>query len=264
MRRKASSLSALTAGLLAGFHAGRDTSENDIKIALGETIPPSTRFPVGTAAAYSRSQANSLELHRGSISTSPDKATTAEGVLRYLRSMSIESPAQAAPGDSDKKRLSFLRWWESPRAIAFTALAIALIAVAGAVAAWLLPPPEHFSGQQSAQAKTNVCTTYAIVRNAVAQGSPNPRPDDPVSQEAVAANVRLAMIGGSSYLRETLDAEPATPADLTKAVKSMANTLDQLGFAFLLRTDGDTKQKFGQALHSKIVQIDQICAPKKK
>jgi hypothetical protein len=178
--------------------------------------------------------------------------------------MSIESPAHAAPEDSEKKSPSFLRWWESTRVIAFVALAIAITAVAGAVAAWLLPPPKHFSGQESAQAKTNVCTTYAVVRRAVSQGTPNPRPDDPVAQEAVAANVRLAMIGGSSYLREALDAEPAAPADLRDAVKSMASTLDKLGFAFLLRADGSVKQPLAQTFHSEIAKINQMCGPNKK
>jgi len=184
--------------------------------------------------------------------------------MRYLRRMSIDSPAQAVPENSDAKSRAFLDWWKSPRATAFVALAIALIAVALAVVAWLVPVPKHVSGEQSAQAKRNVCTTYTTVVTAVLNGTPNPRPDDPVSQEAVAANVRLAMIGGSSYLRETLDAEPAAPADLTKAVKSMASTLDQLGFAFLLRADGSIKESVGQKLHSEIAQLNQLCAAKKK
>jgi hypothetical protein len=184
--------------------------------------------------------------------------------MRYLRRMSIESSTEAAPENSGEKSPSFLDWWKSPRATAFVALAIALIAVALAIVAWLVPAPKHVSGQQSAQAKKNVCSTYNTVVTAVLNGTPNPRPDDPVSQEAVAANVRLAMIGGSSYLRETLNAEPATPADLTNAVKSLANTLDQTGFAFLLRADATVKQSLGQTLHSELAKINQLCAPNKK
>lgn len=178
--------------------------------------------------------------------------------------MSVESPAQTAPENSHNKRPSSLRFWESPHATAFVALAIAVIAVAVAIAAWLLPAPQHFSGQQSGEAKTKVCGTYAIVRNAVQKGTPNPRPDDPVAQTAVAANVRLAMIGGSSYLKETLAAEPATPADLTNAVNSMAETLDRVGFAYLLREPGPAKQQLMQTLGSKIAQINPMCAPNKK
>jgi hypothetical protein len=178
--------------------------------------------------------------------------------------MSVESPTHAAHGDSDKKSPSFLRWWDSPRVIAFTALAIALVAVAAAIAAWLLPPPQYFSGQESAQAKTKVCTTYATVIRTVTMGMPNPRPDDPVSQEVVAANVRLAMIGGSSFLRETLAAEPATPADLANAAKAVAGTLDQLGFAFLSRADATVKEPLGKTFHSEVAQLNQMCPPNKK
>jgi hypothetical protein len=142
--------------------------------------------------------------------------------------MSVESPRhdapEDAPEDGHEKRRSFLALWESPRFVAFVALAIAVFAVAAAVAAWLVPVPKHVSAEQSTQAKTKVCYTYGTVRNAVSEGTPNPHPGDPVAQTAVAANVRLAMIGGASYLRETVAAEPAAPADLTKAVTSMADT----------------------------------------
>jgi len=80
----------------------------------------------------------------------------------------------------------------------------------------------------------------------------------------VAANVRLAMIGGSSYLRETLAAEPAAPADLADAVKAVASTLDQLGFAYLSRADGTVKASLGQTFHAEVAQINKICAPNKK
>lgn len=192
--------------------------------------------------------------------------------MRYRRRMSVESPSQDAPENGHRKSEnghekspSFLRsWWESPRAIAFVALAVAVIAVAAAIAAWLVPVPKHFSGEQSARAKTNVCTTYAIVRNAVSKGTPNPRPDDPVAQTAVAANVRLAMIGGSSYIRETVAVEPAAPADLTKAVSSLADTLDKLGFAYLLMADQNVKAPLLQTMGSQMTQINQMCAPSNK
>lgn len=177
--------------------------------------------------------------------------------------MSVRS-SQAAHRNSHEKSPSFLRWWKSPHATAFVALAIALIAVAVAIAAWILPGPNHFSGQHSAQAKTNVCSSYTTVRDAVSRGTPNPRPNDPVSQIAVAANVRLAMIGGSSYLKETLAAEPAAPADLTKAVNSMADTLNQLGFNYLLRVDKTVIQPLLESLDSEIAQINQMCALEKK
>jgi hypothetical protein len=198
------------------------------------------------------------------MATGSDEAITPDGAMRYRRRMTVESPTQAGRENSHKKSPSFLHWFDSPRFIAFTALAIALIALAAAIAAWLVPTPKDVSAGDSAQAKTHVCTTYVIVRNAVARGTPSPRPNDPVSDIAVAANVRLAMIGGSSYLTATLAENPAAPADLTAAVKSMAGTLDKLGFLNLLRTGPAERQPVRQALNSQIAQINQMCAPKKK
>jgi hypothetical protein len=175
-----------------------------------------------------------------------------------------ESGPETYPEDRRETRPTSSRFWESPRFVAFTALAIALIAVAAAIAAWLVPRPHHFSGDQSAQAKTKVCTTYATVRNAVSQGTFNPRPGDPVSQTAVAANVRLAIIGGSAYLKDTLAAAPATPSDVAKAVDSMANTLNEMGFAYLLKQDERANGPMLQTLNKDIAQINQMCAPKKK
>jgi len=198
------------------------------------------------------------------MATGSGKARIPDGAVRYRRRMpdvSLTEPGHGgAPGNSHQKRPTLFRWWGSPRFIALTALAIALIAVAVAIAAWFLPARNHFSGQQSAQAKTKVCSTYTTVKRSVSEGTPNPRPDDPVSQTAVAANVRLAMIGGSSYLKETLAAEPATPADLTKAVKSMADTLDQLGFDYLLMQDATVIQPLLETFNSELAQIDPMCA----
>lgn len=178
--------------------------------------------------------------------------------------MTVESHTEDAPENGHEEKPFILRWWESPRVIALVALAIAVIAVAVAIAAWIVPGRNHFSSQDSAQAKTRVCSAFTTVTSAVAKGTPNPRPDDPGAVLAVAANVRLAMIGGSSYLSETVAAEPAAPADLTKAVNSLANTLDKLGFAYLLMAEKNVKEPLLQTLSSQTAQIGQMCAPAKK
>jgi hypothetical protein len=141
-------------------------------------------------------------------------------------------------------------------------LAIALIAVVVAVAAWLRPAHGggSYSDQQSAQAKANVCAAVGPVHKAVWAGTPNPHPGDPVAQLSVAANVRLAMLGGGSYLRETLAAEPATPADLAKAVTSMATTLQQMGINYLARTGNKpAMDSLQHELESKGAQVVGLC-----
>jgi hypothetical protein len=167
----------------------------------------------------------------------------------------------AIGGKSHKKPTTSVRWWTSPRSIAFAALAIALIAVVVAVVAWLRPMrAQSYSAEQSAQAKKNVCAAWAPVRKSVWVGTPNPRPGDPVAQDAVAANVRLAMIGGGSFLKETVASEPATPDNLAKAIDSVAHTLQWMGVYYLARMD--TQDVIGPLKHdldSEGVVVDKLC-----
>jgi hypothetical protein len=166
------------------------------------------------------------------------------------------------PGRSHKKRPPADRSWTSPRLIALAALILAVVAVAVSTLAWLRPTHAHsYSAQQSAQAKKNVCAAWAPVRRSVWVGTPNPRPGDPVAQDAVAANVRLAMIGGGSFLKETVASEPATPDDLAKAIDAVAHTFQWMGVYYLARID--TQDVIGPLKHdldSEGVVVDKLCA----
>jgi len=176
--------------------------------------------------------------------------------------MTATSPTKSVPEITHQKHPSFLRWWKSPRLTAFAALAIALIAVAVAIAAWLLPGASHsFSDQESAQAKTNLCSAYTSVNKAVFEKTPNPHPGDPVGQLSVAANVRLALLGGGAYLRETVAAEPAAPGDLAKAVNSMGNTLEQMAIGYLSRANATVLDPLQRDLGSQTRDINKLCAP---
>ena len=121
------------------------------------------------------------------------------------------------------------------------ALAIALIAVA--LAAWSLlrptpaPPAPSYTGQQVADAKARACAAYDTVRSAVSlQTHANPG-GDPVAVEAVAANARLSMVAGGSYLPARLD--PATPRPLAEAVRSFADNLQDIAMNTLAGVGND-------------------------
>ena len=86
----------------------------------------------------------------------------------------------------------------------------------------------------------------------------NPDPNNPIGQLAVAANARLALLGGGAYLRDRLTAEPAAPADLAKAVESMANTIEQLGVGYLAGLNS-TLGPLRNELDSQIAQINGMC-----
>lgn len=116
------------------------------------------------------------------------------------------------------------------RWVASAGLALAVIAVA--LAAWSLlrpapePTPSASSADQQAAAKTSTCKAFATVSQAVVLQTHEDLGPDPVAKEAVAANARLAMFGGGSYLLAHID--PATPDELAAAAKSFAGDLQDI------------------------------------
>lgn len=117
-----------------------------------------------------------------------------------------------APPSTDPPQWS--RW------VAPAALVCALIAVVLSAWALLSPanetitvdaPPEPPSGtdQQIADAEARACAAFNSVRGAVVQQT-NVDPDsDPANARAAAANARLALAAGGTYLWARLD--PVTP-----------------------------------------------------
>ncbi|KAA8962922.1 hypothetical protein [Mycobacterium sp.] len=159
------------------------------------------------------------------------------------------------PGAADRK----------PPWLTLTTLVIALIAVGVAVAAWFRPTHSatpRFSDQQAAEAKKSMCTAYTSVHEGVVSNThmANPNPNDPVGQLAVAANARLALMGGGEYLRQRLAAAPATPAELSNAVASMANTLEDLAIGYLSGATNFSLDPLRRDLDNEIGQIDALCA----
>jgi hypothetical protein len=132
---------------------------------------------------------------------------------------------------------ALLRW------VAPAAVLIAVISLA--VAVWALlrpaPPDDPPTEQQIADAKGRACAAYTTVRIAVlAQTNADPG-TDPVAGQAVAANARLAMASGGSYLLDHLD--PATPPQLAESMRSLAANLQDLSINALAgRGNNDPEQ----------------------
>jgi hypothetical protein len=126
------------------------------------------------------------------------------------------------------------------RWVAPAALVIAVIAVGIAIWAVVRSPGEParspgepaVNAQQSGDAKGRVCAAFDMVRNAVSIQTNSDLGPDPVAREAVAANARLATLGGGEYLLSRLD--PATPPELADAVRSFANKLQEIGMNQLI------------------------------
>lgn len=114
------------------------------------------------------------------------------------------------------------------RWVAPAALVIAMIAVG--LAAWALvqsPAEPAVDAQQSEAAKARVCDAFDIVLKAVSMQTNADLGADPVARQAVAANARLATLGGGEYLLSRLG--PATPNDLADAVRTFANDIQDVG-----------------------------------
>ncbi|MGB0971470.1 MAG: hypothetical protein ACPGVG_10965 [Mycobacterium sp.] len=130
-------------------------------------------------------------------------------------------------------------------------LVIALIAVGLAV--WALArTPEEPSAAQGAPSgdaaqgaepgdaaevaelgdvKQRVCDAAQVVAVAVQLQTNTTLGSDPAAVEAVAANARLAMLGGGDYLLSQI--EPGTPEDLAEAARSFGTTLRVIGINLL-------------------------------
>ena len=105
------------------------------------------------------------------------------------------------------------------------ALAVAVLAVA--LAAWSLVRPAQAgtapSTTNAADAEARACAAYTTVSGAVSLQTHANLGPDPIAVQAVAANARLAMAAGSSYLLANLD--PNTPGPVADAVRSLADNL---------------------------------------
>ncbi len=115
-------------------------------------------------------------------------------------------------------------------------LVIALVAVA--LSGWLLyrvtqegtPNSPNYSGAQRTDAKTKICAATDVVRKGVSLNTnlqPPGGPEDVTGTLAVAANARISLYDGGQYLLARID--PATPSDLSDAVKKFANLLMDIG-----------------------------------
>lgn len=134
-------------------------------------------------------------------------------------------------------RPSAARW------IAPLALVIALLAAGAAGWSLLKPEPKPETPGAVADPKAEVCGAFKIVSEAVSLRTNITPPTDlgpatAFATEAIAANARLAMAGGASYLLEKLP--PNTPAELAGDVRSLADDLNTIAMSALAGVSNDT------------------------
>jgi hypothetical protein len=117
-----------------------------------------------------------------------------------------------------------------PRGVAAAALGLALVATG--LAGWSLMRPvgtgtaAPSSQQQIGDAKTQACRAMSTVGSAVSLQTHADLGADPVAVQAVAANARLSMAAGGTYLLAHLDS--ATSQPLAGAIRSFAVNLQEI------------------------------------
>ena len=126
------------------------------------------------------------------------------------------------------------------RWVALLALVIALIAAAGAGWALFRPAPESTS--QTAEAptgdpKATACSAFKTVSTAVSLQTHGDAGPEAAGVLAVAANARLAMAGGATYLLARTS--PGTPKDLSDAIHSFATGLQDIAMNALAGVGND-------------------------
>jgi len=162
--------------------------------------------------------------------------------------------SSAAPGS----RLS--RW------VAPAALLLAVIAIAGSAVGWFYPHKSAssaptYSDQQTKDAKKHICETFMIVDREVVRNSrlKNPPDGGPIGALSVATAARLAFFSGGAFLRDRVNQEPATPADLAKSVNAMASNLEELAIGYLAGAAEFAQDELRQSLDDKIKATLEIC-----
>ncbi|MCI4677014.1 hypothetical protein [Candidatus Mycolicibacterium alkanivorans] len=146
--------------------------------------------------------------------------------------------------------------------VAAAALLLALAATGLAVWALVKPPSEaaEMVVQQPGDPKTRVCDAFDTVASAVKLQTHADAGRDQAAVQAVAANARLALLGGGMYLQGRLS--PDTPPELADPVRLFAKNLQEIGINALAGApNSDPVQagrlRDGEDLSAKIVGLCQ-------
>jgi hypothetical protein len=152
---------------------------------------------------------------------------------------------------------------------AFLGIAIALIALSVAISSWFRPLPDNkpapptptatFSTQQVADAKGKVCAAYDRIHHAVLANTGRSGGTDPALLLGVAANARLALYDGGQYLTKTLVQQPATPADLSAAVRSLIDAYQELAVNYMAEASDAEIQSSFQTLENAGSKVSGMC-----
>lgn len=143
--------------------------------------------------------------------------------------------------------------------IAPAALAVAVISVAIAVWALVKSPSSQGVELSEDDAKAQICEAYQIVRGAISLQTNADLGPDPVAVQSVAANARLAALGGGLFLLSRLN--EAAPSELADAVRSFATDLEYVGMVQLSGAAADDAAQLDRTNRAQTMsnRIGELC-----
>jgi hypothetical protein len=151
-----------------------------------------------------------------------------------------------------------------PRSVALPiAICAAVIGLAAlGLSIWGLVRHPHETATSSlspADAKTKACTAFSTVARAVSLQTNAQPGEDPTARAAVAANARLATLGGGQYLMAALD--PSTPNDIAEPARSFASALTDIGMSQLAGAASDNQDQVARlkTAEGNIVTLTGLC-----
>lgn len=157
----------------------------------------------------------------------------------------------------------------TPLIVAIVALVAALAAAGVAIFALLETPeaskadaaatPAPPTSEQVSAARTRTCDNFKKVASGVAIQTHTQPDDSPASAQAVAANARLSMLGGGTYLLDNID--PAAPSDLNDSIKEFSGTLQTVAVNALAGIGNDAPDQAGllQKAQTETERIEGLC-----
>lgn len=159
-----------------------------------------------------------------------------------------EPTSQADDTTSPAANRSPIQLQSGPRWVAPAALVLSVLAAAGAGWALFKPAADTAGPGPADDPKAQVCGAFTTVSRAVGiqtKREPGPEfgPATPIAAEAIAANARLAMSGGASYLIEQLPSN--TPKQLAGEIRSFAIALNGIALNALAGIGNDKEPQAG-------------------
>jgi len=123
--------------------------------------------------------------------------------------------------------------WMAPVALVLSLLAAGAAGFSLFKPAPVAAPPGVFAANPAADdPKAAACRAAGLVADGVSLQSRLTLGPDPVALETVAANTRLAMVGGAAYLRDNTPSN--TPAELAEPIALMATQLQDAAQHFFV------------------------------